>query len=202
VPIQPWSAEPELIEDTANLDPIWNRPIRLEPLKPYSSETEPTITKRIEELEQFSAAETSNPVKAIVASLQESEAKELELEQQLLAEMSSLAEASGLAEELQSDLALPQTPLISASGTNSGESSSPVRHLRSVEATASPGDRETQMPNEEFWGDDLRQEPAPSEVRLPQSNWPSPVLYPLRPPKKRQSLASIDLPSFPRYHPI
>ena len=116
--------------------------------------------------------------------------------------MSSLAEASGLAEELQSDLALPQTPLISASGTNLDESSSRVRHLRSVEATASPGDRETQMPNEEFWGDDLRQEPAPSEVRLPQSNWPSPVLYPLRPPKKRQSLASIDLPSFPRYRPI
>ncbi|NEQ28540.1 MAG: hypothetical protein F6K28_58145, partial [Microcoleus sp. SIO2G3] len=165
-------------------------------------ETEPTTIKPIEELEPYSAAEPSNPVEALVASLQESEAKELELEQQLLAEMSSLAEASGLSEELQSDLALPQTPLISASGRNSEESSTPVSHLRSVEATVSPEDRKIELPNEEPWGDDLRQEPAPREVHLPQSNWPSPVLYPLRPPKKRQSLASIDLPSFPRYHPI
>jgi hypothetical protein len=202
LPIQPWSAEPELIEDTANLDPIWNRPIRLEPLKPYSSETEPLTIKRIEELEPFSATGTSNPVEAAVASFQESEAKELELEQQLLAEMSSLAEASGLSENLQSDLALPQTPLISASGTNSDDSSSAARHLSSVKAIASPENREIEIPNEEFWADDLRQEPDSPEVRLPQSNWPSPVLYPLRPPKKRQSLASIDLPSFPRYRPI
>ncbi|NEQ24664.1 MAG: hypothetical protein F6K28_37265, partial [Microcoleus sp. SIO2G3] len=61
-PIQPWSAEPDLIKDTANLDPVWNRPIRLEPFKPYSSETEPTTIKPIEELEPYSAAEPSNPV--------------------------------------------------------------------------------------------------------------------------------------------
>ncbi|MBF2047050.1 MAG: hypothetical protein IGS54_06725 [Elainella sp. C42_A2020_010] len=30
------------------------------------------------------------------------------------------------------------------------------------------------------------------------SSWPSPVVYPLRPGKKRQSLAMVDLPSFPR----
>ncbi len=35
-------------------------------------------------------------------------------------------------------------------------------------------------------------------VQLPQGNWPSPVVYPLRPAKKRQSLAAIELPSFPR----
>lgn len=48
-------------------------------------------------------------------------------------------------------------------------------------------------------------EPAPAlpaaQVDLPiaKSNWPSPVVYPLRPPtRKRQSLAAVELPSFPR----
>ncbi len=39
----------------------------------------------------------------------------------------------------------------------------------------------------------LNQEPI-----LPQPNWPSPVIYPQRPPKKLKSLAAIDLPTFPR----
>lgn len=33
---------------------------------------------------------------------------------------------------------------------------------------------------------------------LTTSSWPSPVVYPLRPVKKRQSLAMVDLPSFPK----
>jgi|GEM_PF-6459378 len=32
------------------------------------------------------------------------------------------------------------------------------------------------------------------------ANWPSPLVYPLRSPKKRQSLAAIDLPNFARPH--
>lgn len=32
------------------------------------------------------------------------------------------------------------------------------------------------------------------------SNWPSPLVYPLRPSKKRKSLAAIDLPNFARPH--
>lgn len=36
------------------------------------------------------------------------------------------------------------------------------------------------------------------ETILSQPNWPSPVVYPLRPPKGRKSLASIELPTFPR----
>lgn len=35
-----------------------------------------------------------------------------------------------------------------------------------------------------------------SDPALP--NWPSPIVYPQQPPKKRQSLAAIDLPTFPR----
>lgn len=37
-----------------------------------------------------------------------------------------------------------------------------------------------------------------SDAFLPQPNWPSPVVYPLRPSKKLKSLAAIDLPTFPR----
>ncbi len=33
---------------------------------------------------------------------------------------------------------------------------------------------------------------------LENSSWPSPVVYPLRPTKKRQSLAMVDLPTFPQ----
>jgi hypothetical protein len=36
------------------------------------------------------------------------------------------------------------------------------------------------------------------DATLSQPNWPSPLLYPTRPPKGRKSLASIELPTFPR----
>ncbi|WP_448563292.1 hypothetical protein [Trichothermofontia sp.] len=45
---------------------------------------------------------------------------------------------------------------------------------------------------------------APSEVNedafQAMTNWPSPLVYPLRPAKKRKSLAAIDLPNFARPH--
>ena len=34
------------------------------------------------------------------------------------------------------------------------------------------------------------------EILTPKSNWPSPVVYPSRPPKGRKSLAAIELPTF------
>ncbi|MBD2088939.1 hypothetical protein H6F67_03615 [Microcoleus sp. FACHB-1515] len=41
--------------------------------------------------------------------------------------------------------------------------------------------------------------PAAIELPIAKSNWPSPVVYPLRQPtRKRQSLAAVELPSFPR----
>jgi hypothetical protein len=40
--------------------------------------------------------------------------------------------------------------------------------------------------------------PALPGVLTASSTWPSPIVYPLRPPKKRASLAAVDLPSFPR----
>lgn len=41
--------------------------------------------------------------------------------------------------------------------------------------------------------------PLPKEApSLEKPNWPAPLVYPQQPAKKRQSLAAIDLPSFPR----
>ncbi len=37
------------------------------------------------------------------------------------------------------------------------------------------------------------------EALFNSSSWPSPILYPLRPHKKRKSFAAIELPDFPRY---
>ncbi|MGA1356644.1 MAG: hypothetical protein ACO35Q_08195 [Prochlorothrix sp.] len=41
--------------------------------------------------------------------------------------------------------------------------------------------------------------PAPAfALALPSTNWPSPLVHPLRPSKKRESLAAVELPSFPK----
>jgi hypothetical protein len=205
-PIKPWSAEPELLEDTSNIDTIWNRPIPLAPLSAVSfSEAEPIDVRRIEETDSLSVADTSDSVETAIASSQESADTEMELEQELLAEMTFLAEASGLS-ELQSDLADAQAPLTPEPETNLDESEAPVQYLSDAQETPSPEyttelDIETETLSEEVWGDSTREPAQPNEVVLPQSNWPSPVLYPLRPPKKRKSLAAIDLPSFPPFHP-
>jgi hypothetical protein len=59
--IQPWSAEPELLEDTSNFDTIWNRPIPLEPLSAvYFSEVEPIDVRRLEETDSISIADASD----------------------------------------------------------------------------------------------------------------------------------------------
>ncbi len=41
------------------------------------------------------------------------------------------------------------------------------------------------------------EEPSPQTNDVTHSNWPSPLVYPERPPKKLKSLAAIDLPNFP-----
>lgn len=226
-PIQPWSAEPASSEDTSNFDTIWNEPVRLDPLLAvYSSQPEPFEVRSIEETDLLSTADTSDPAETAInksrnlspvapeelakplsiapfLASQESADTELELEQQLLAEMTSLAEASGLS-EFQSDVSDTQetlTPQIA-------QSDAPVRYISDAQKTQSPAeisewDVEIETSSEEFWEDSANREPAQlNEVVLPQSNWPSPVLYPLRPPKKRKSLAAIELPSFPRHRSV
>ena len=127
------------------------------------------------------------------------------MEEQLLAEMSSLAEASGIWES-QTALTDTQATVTPELEPNSEESNRPGLYLIGSQPPHlpenAPEDTQAELDMEEYWNDLSDDEPeSPTEVMLPQSNWTSPVLYPLRPPKKRKSLAAIDLPTFPRYQP-
>jgi myosin heavy subunit len=223
-PIQPWSAAPEVDEDISSFDTLWKQPIRLEATSTeFLSDTEPSEVRGSDGINLPSQAEASEPVEIVVAkrgsvseaelfgtaaiaSSPDTDAIELELEQELLDELTSLAQASGLT-EFQADLANAQTNVTPEPEISPEESSEATLSPSDVEQTllsedAYELDTELETPNEDLWEDSSADDPDQSdEVILPQPNWPSPVLYPLRSPKKRNSLAAIDLPSFPRYRP-
>jgi hypothetical protein len=224
-PIQPWSAEQETSPEPSQFDALWNRPIVLdvsstEPLagtKPWEESIESTVSsdpptlsllKRLEETHRPAPSESSDSGETPQEA--DNEASEQELEQQLLAEMSSLAEASGLS-EVQAELTQIQASITPEDvEPDIDESEAKVLEpfpsdVHSTQATdTQQQDTETdEIENEDIWDNFGSEEPDPAQdVALPQSNWPSPTLYPLRPPKRRKSLAAIDLPSFPRYGPI
>lgn len=198
-PIQPWSAEPELPEDPLKLDSIWYEPTAPDPDSVDSFATqEATEMKNPKESDHAITADASD----LAQISAESTARELELEKQLLAEMNSLAEASGLS-EFPSDLTddLDGTP---SPERQLDESNEPATFGDDTEESASWSENanlgsEPLNQSQESWREALNSESSEApEVLLPQSNWPSPVLYPLRPPKKRKSLSAIELPSFPR----
>lgn len=202
IPIQPWSNQPEA-EDIGDFDTIWQRPVHLEPPQPINfSKTEPFIVRRLEEPDWTATADMaenpSHPPNAITAASESTES-ELELESQLLAEMSSLAEAAGLT-TVGADFS--ETP----TEAQPKEINEPAIYRTSAKETLFPEEVKAleysaSILDEEIWGNATDDESTEPEVVLPQSNWPSPVLYPLRPPKKRKSLAAIELPSFPRFYP-
>lgn len=197
-PIQAWSAQADFREEPSDFDTIWQHPVRLQPPLPpiQFSKTEPFVVKRPEELDFPAVPETSDfapstpvPPDLVIVS-EETTNTELELESQLLAEMSSLAEAAGLTTETPQE----EQPVFDAS-----------LHRINAQETLLPEEIRVLEEPDQFlddeWGDSTSSQPTEPEVVLPQSNWPSPVLYPLRPPKKRKSLAAIELPSFPRFNP-
>lgn len=199
-PIQAWSAETDVVEEVSDFDTIWQHPVRLEPPLPpiQFSKTEPFIIKRLEEPDFPAVPATSNlapsasqPPEVITTS--EETTTELELESQLLAEMSSLAQAAGLTTETTKEPPSEAFDELSTHRLNAQKTLLP-EEIRVLEDPA-------QFSDDEIWGDASSNQPTEPEVVLPQSNWPSPVLYPLRPPKKRKSLAAIELPSFPRFYP-
>lgn len=206
-PIQPWSADLEIREDTIT-DPLWNSPIQIDPLlKVYASQGEPLDISSIDRIEPLPTVDTSDTLDEAMTAVPESTDTELESEQQLLDEITLLAEASGLL-EVQPDVAGVPGQLRLAPSTSLEETDSPAISLGSAEeATLSEESEELETQaerlDEELEEDFAETEPEKQkDVRLPQSNWPSPTLYPLRRPKKLRSLAAIDLPSFPRYRPV
>ncbi|NEP15062.1 MAG: hypothetical protein F6K14_33805 [Symploca sp. SIO2C1] len=204
-PIQPWSSEDLIQEAPSNVEPLWQQPIRFAlPLKMDAAKAELTDVISITETEQFSLTDPSDSVDATFAGVEESVAQELQVEKEILEQMNSLAEAFGLSEPL-SHLAEPEGDLSPKSETNQDEADELDLYLIDTEEfplSEDTGelDNEAQIPSEESREDTENMESDPlDEVLLPQSSWPSPVLYPLRRPKKLKSLAAIDLPSFPRY---
>ncbi|MEQ8996205.1 MAG: hypothetical protein RID53_06825 [Coleofasciculus sp. B1-GNL1-01] len=176
-PIQPWSAQQDFLADESSTDtePLWNRPLQLDSLLATSTDTE-DVTEPTE------SQSSTTPTDSTVTPISDSTAAELEAERQLLAEMNSLAQASGLS-EVAYDLTQEPNPWMLEPGRDAemGDES----ELSSAETEAT----------EDEWDEE-------NEVTLPQPNWPSPVVYPLRRPKKIKSLSSIELPSFPRYRPV
>jgi hypothetical protein len=226
-PIQPWSAEQELLQEQSEFEPLWSRPIAIDPPsvepfvtpKPWDEFSEnpglstelPTLSllRRLEEHRSATVdVSEAAPTQSEISQEQDSDATELELEQQLLDEMSSLAEASGLS-EVQSDLAEDQASLTLELDSNPEEEQADEFPFSPIDIQDywSPEDiqdqyAEAETKDEEDWETYVNDEPEPSkDVVLPPSNWPSPTLYPLRTPKRRKSLAAIDLPSFPRFEP-
>lgn len=211
-PIQPWSAEPEYSEETTVSETVWNRPLPLESLATIYAQTELFEVRRIEEAEPPVTTETDATSETTVTDspdvLQDITDTELELEQQLFAEMTSLAEAAGLS-EVQAELGNAQAELQpelapEADEWEQPESFSTDAHETSFPRVSDEDELETQDETliEDLWTDSTNLESEePDEAVLPQANWPSPVLYPLRPPKRRKSLAAIELPKFPRFHP-
>lgn len=78
-------------------------------------------------------------------------------------------------------------------GGNRGTELAPQRGEQR-HATGSAGGSGSELTQAQFQFTESPQQEMSSFT--PNSNWPSPVVYPLRPPKGRKSLAAIELPSF------
>ncbi|MFP4123388.1 hypothetical protein [Coleofasciculus sp.] len=180
-PIQPWSAQQDFLADESSTDtePLWNRPLQLDSLLATSASDIEDVTEPSE------SQPSTTPIDSTLTPIPDSTAAELEAERQLLAEMNSLAQASGLS-EVAYDLTQEPNPWMLEAGTDA--ETVDESGLSSAETS------ETEQ-SEDEWDQE-------NEVTLPQPNWPSPVVYPLRRPKKIKSLSSIELPSFPRYRPV
>jgi DNA repair exonuclease SbcCD ATPase subunit len=176
-PIQPWSAQQDFLADESSMDtePLWNRPLQLDSLLATSASDEDVT-------EPSESYPSTTPTDSTVTPISGSTAAELEAERQLLAEMNSLAQASGLS-EVAYDLTQEPNPWMLEAGRDAETVDESELSSAETEAT------------EDEWNEE-------NEVTLPQPNWPSPVVYPLRRPKKIKSLSSIELPSFPRYRPV
>ncbi|HBB34772.1 MAG TPA: hypothetical protein DDZ80_15585 [Cyanobacteria bacterium UBA8803] len=201
-PIQPWSAEPEFLEEQSDFNTFWHHPIQLESLTTVSPlELESWDVRPSEPTDGGSTVDIPAPMETTMIVSPETTAAELEAEEQLLAEMNALAQAAGLSESA-SPIVEEEGDTIPESVPHSDASDEPAPFSRNDEEILLAENNQFQTFDEDLWHDAAQEEPEESDdVILPQPNWPSPTLYPLRRPKKIKSLAAIDLPTFPRYRP-
>lgn len=216
-PIQPWSAQLEVLEDDSNVNSIWDTPIipetspqQLEqPLESVPESPEPKASPLVKIIEETDLSSTADAIKPISNQFTVSEKNinwEIEQEQQLLTQSNSLAEASdlshlqaGITDDYKNSTITPETDRNQLK--ESAAYQDQTQQSWSSEDTRD-GENQEQTPSDELWEDTNPSNSAqPNQVVLPQSSWPSPTLYPLRAPKKRKSLAAIELPNFPRHQP-
>jgi len=197
-PIQPWSSQADLLEEDDNLDPVWDNPTPPQ-LRLVTSEEVPTPeplkveTALPEEMDDFEE------------SVAESEDFEQGLEGDQWDEQSDLGWVYQLLDEPEADF------LVEVTTSSTKELNLDLSRNQNSEEELSLEAREMlEELGEVSWEDEVSPMNSLAEVLTPepvkhqqlplsQPNWPSPVVYPLRPAKKLNSYAAIDLPSFPRY---
>lgn len=202
-PIQPWSANSDFLVNKSDINNLWNRPIKL---KSFSlPDLELFEAQTVEDSGQLSTISYLDSSQTNIDNIEPSPdniATEMEVEAQLLAEMTALAQASGLSESV-SDLTVeaPSEEGLMLLAQNLAVDEDSISESR--DNSVLPEDIEVSREEAESWADkENQEEDEPSDVILPQPNWPSPVIYPLRrPTKKIKSLSAIELPTFPRYRP-
>ncbi|MBD2084969.1 hypothetical protein NDI49_22820 [Trichocoleus sp. ST-U3] len=226
-PIQPWSAQPAFQEDSAQNEEDWEISVPSPAYAPITEATA-FVSREWEPLEEIPASESleatdeeeiwqwgmldsdSDPLmddflmppeleisdnddfsdELAIASTQESIAIENELEDLLLAvsfEPDENDEAGTIYALENAESASPSSYIF--------EPSEPEA-IWSEDASGDNAEQEEEVISR-------REFPAAVPTQRPdaipsQPNWPSPLLYPTRPPKGRKSLASIELPTFPR----
>ncbi|NEO60635.1 MAG: hypothetical protein F6J98_09415 [Moorea sp. SIO4G2] len=206
-PIRPWSADPELFAEEFIFNSTGNSPAQSESTTEALSvdSSQPNQIDPISPADALASGETQG------ISPENVTAKELEVAQQLIEQMSALAEEFGLSElpsewadtkvdgrsELETTLETTnldesdQTVVL----TSDPEQTSRSEHTQTLEPEANPSSQE--FPEGIIEAES--QSNQTNDLFPSQGQSPSPVLYPLRPSKGRKSLASIELPRFPRY---
>lgn len=197
-PIKPWSTNSDFLADQSDINSLWNRPIKLQSLSTFPlSDLDLFEPKTIEQLEQLP---TINPIDSSETNINPSSdnsATEMEVEEQLLAEMTALAQASGLSEAVSDFTEEQEESIIELAKTLAVYDES-LPEWRDSPVLSE--DTEFSGQDGESWEDrGSEEEDESNDVSLPQPNSPSPLIYPLRRPKKIKSLAAIELPTFPRY---
>ncbi len=183
-PIPAWSAQPESLSNEISL---------FNPMPPT------TWSESAEDLSTLAQEEESH-----LSSEKNSEAEEADWQDLLnLLQAVEEAETANLPEAAiafsdppgnaptQVDDSLNESNFDSAGLLYTG--SEPLPPNRTTQCSAGGGSS-SELTQDQFQFTESSQQETSSFT--PNSNWPSPVVYPLRPPKGRKSLAAIELPSF------
>ena len=220
-PIQPWSAPPELLAQSASLNARWGSQ------KPPAG-VPGTGSEPLDEMPSAQIHPMSQPPQGL-ASIQD--------EAEQMTDFSETEEepAQELAEESDEDDDMPDFSWVLQLLEDPDDDSDPDAEAKSIEDDGSEDSvnqgTDNSLPQQEVAPPEDTKEIAPQvkassvaanyvtdvtsvadaaeeldgarrrEPLLPQAHWPSPLVYPLRPPKKRKSWAAIDLPTFPPQRP-